>query len=61
MTTMTSEEIRIGEVAIRFLVEGEETGGAVAVFEFDVPAGARVPSPTATTPTRRRSTGSRAS
>src|SRR3954470_1920146 len=43
MTTMTSEEIRIGQLAIRFLVEGEETGGALAVFEFDVPAGANVP------------------
>ena len=43
MTTMTSEEIRIGQLAIRFLVEGEETGGALAVFEFDVPAGAKVP------------------
>src|SRR3954470_700080 len=43
MTTMTSEEIRIGQLAIRFLVEGEQTGGALAVFEFDVPAGAKVP------------------
>jgi quercetin dioxygenase-like cupin family protein len=39
----TSEEIRVGQVAIRFLVEGEASGGSVAVFEFDVPAGARVP------------------
>jgi quercetin dioxygenase-like cupin family protein len=45
MATMTSEEIRIGQLAIRFLVEGEETGGALAVFEFDVPAGAKVPIP----------------
>ena len=30
-------------MAIRFLVEGEESGGSVAVFEFDVPAGAKVP------------------
>jgi quercetin dioxygenase-like cupin family protein len=43
MLASTSEEIRIGELAIRFLVEGEESGGSVAVFEFDVPAGARVP------------------
>lgn len=43
MTTVTSEEIRIGQLAIRFLVEGGETGGALAVFEFDVPAGAKVP------------------
>ncbi len=39
----TSEEIRIGPLAIRFLVEGETSGGTVAVFEFDVPAGARLP------------------
>jgi quercetin dioxygenase-like cupin family protein len=39
----TSEEIRIGQMAIRFRLEGQESGGAVAVFEFDVPAAARVP------------------
>jgi quercetin dioxygenase-like cupin family protein len=43
MATMTSDEIKIGELAIRFLVEGEQSAGSVAVFEFDVPAGARVP------------------
>jgi quercetin dioxygenase-like cupin family protein len=43
MATSTSEEIRIGELAIRFLIEGEASGGSVAVFEFDVPAGAKVP------------------
>lgn len=43
MTTSTPEEIKVGEVAIRFLVEGEQSAGSVAVFEFDVPAGARVP------------------
>jgi quercetin dioxygenase-like cupin family protein len=37
------EEINVGEMAIRFAVEGEQSGGAVAVFEFDVPAGARAP------------------
>ena len=39
----TSEEIRIGPLAIRFLVEGETSAGTVAVFEFDVPAGAKLP------------------
>jgi quercetin dioxygenase-like cupin family protein len=43
MTPGTPEEIKVGELAIRFLVEGEQSGGSVAVFEFDVPAGARVP------------------
>ena len=38
-----SEEINVGEVGIRFLVEGEESGGSVAIFEFHIPAGARVP------------------
>jgi quercetin dioxygenase-like cupin family protein len=43
MTTSTREEIRIGQLGIRFLVEGDDSGGTVAVFELDVPAGARVP------------------
>ena len=43
MGAMTHEEIRVGQVAIRFLVDGEESGGAVAVFEFDVAAQAKVP------------------
>jgi quercetin dioxygenase-like cupin family protein len=43
MTTGMREEIRVGQLAIRFLVENEDSNGAVAVFEFDVPAGAKVP------------------
>lgn len=39
----TTEEIRIGQLVIRFLLEGAATGGSVAMFEFDVPADARVP------------------
>src|SRR5438034_1749706 len=42
MATSMREEIKVGEMAIRFLVEGEESEGSVALFEFDVPAGARV-------------------
>jgi quercetin dioxygenase-like cupin family protein len=45
MVTSTSEEIRIGQLAIRFRLEGRGSGGSVAMFEFDVPAGARVPIP----------------
>jgi hypothetical protein len=41
--TSTQEEIRIGPLAIRFLLEGEASGGSAAVFEFDVPAKANVP------------------
>ena len=43
MATGTGEEIRVGAMAIRFLVESEESAGSVAVFEFDVPAGAKLP------------------
>jgi quercetin dioxygenase-like cupin family protein len=43
MVTGTTEEIRIGQLAIRFLLEGQASGGSVAMFEFDVPAGAKVP------------------
>src|SRR5438552_14222652 len=43
MMSNAGEEIGIGQLAIRFLLEGEASGGSVAVFEFDVPAGARVP------------------
>jgi len=37
------EEIRVGETIIRFLLEGEASGGSIAMFEFDIPAGAHVP------------------
>jgi quercetin dioxygenase-like cupin family protein len=43
MARSTHEEIKVGELAIRFLVEDETSGGSVTVFEFDVPAGAKVP------------------
>ena len=42
MATSTREEIRVGELAIRFLLEGEQSDGSVAMFEFDVPAGSKV-------------------
>jgi quercetin dioxygenase-like cupin family protein len=37
------EEIKVGSVAVRFLVEGEQSAGSVALFEFEVPACSRVP------------------
>jgi quercetin dioxygenase-like cupin family protein len=43
MVTNTSDEIRVGPLAIRFLIEGEASGGSVAIFEFDVPAGTKLP------------------
>jgi quercetin dioxygenase-like cupin family protein len=42
MATSTREEIKVGQMPVRFVVEGEESGGSVAIFEFDVPAGAKV-------------------
>jgi quercetin dioxygenase-like cupin family protein len=41
--TGATEHIRIGQLAIRFLLDGAATRGALAMFEFDVPARARVP------------------
>jgi quercetin dioxygenase-like cupin family protein len=43
METATNTVIRLGQIAVRFLVEGHLSGGSVAMFEFDVPAGAKVP------------------
>jgi quercetin dioxygenase-like cupin family protein len=42
MAARAGEEIRIGGMEIRFLVEGEQSGESVAIFEFDVPVGVRV-------------------
>ena len=42
MAATTSEEIKVGDMTIRFLVDGHQSAGSVAVFEFDVPAGAKV-------------------
>ena len=42
MAAVTHELIELGGVEIRFLVEGAESGGSVAVFEFTVPVGAKV-------------------
>jgi hypothetical protein len=43
MLTMAEEEMRIGQLVIRFLLEGDESGGTAALFEFTVPSRARVP------------------
>jgi len=45
MTTMAQEKIRIGGIDVRFLIEGEQTNGALAMFEFGVAAGTKVPAP----------------
>jgi hypothetical protein len=43
METMTREEIKVGQVTIRFLVESEDSNGSVTVFEAGVPAGPGCP------------------
>jgi quercetin dioxygenase-like cupin family protein len=43
MKTGTDEEIRLGQLVVRFLLEGSASGGSVAMFEFDVGVGAKVP------------------
>ena len=45
MSTSMREGITVGDMAIRFLLEGEDSGGSVAIFEFDVPAGAKIAAP----------------
>jgi quercetin dioxygenase-like cupin family protein len=42
---MNNEVIQVGQVGIRFLLESADTNGSVAMFEFTVPAGAKVPVP----------------
>jgi len=43
MPSSTSELIQVGQVGIRFLLEGVATAGTVAMFEAIIPAGAKVP------------------
>ena len=43
MARGSGEEIRLGGLAIRYLVEGKDSGGSMAMFEFDVQPGAKVP------------------
>src|SRR3954454_16040784 len=45
MQSTYSEAITVGALAVRFLVEADESNGSVAVFECDVPARARMPAP----------------
>ena len=40
-----SEIIRVGQIEIRFLLESKDTNGHLAMFEFTVPAGVKVPMP----------------
>jgi quercetin dioxygenase-like cupin family protein len=40
-----TDVIRAGEIEIRFRVQAAQTAGSMAMFEFRVPPGARVPVP----------------
>jgi quercetin dioxygenase-like cupin family protein len=42
VTVSTREEMKVGDLTIRFLLEGGQSDGSVALFEFDVPAGSKV-------------------
>ena len=39
------ERIRAGQIEVRFLLESKDSNGQLAMFEFTVPAGAKVPLP----------------
>ena len=41
----SDETIRLGPLAVRFLITGEDARGSVAVFEFTVPATQRLAAP----------------
>jgi quercetin dioxygenase-like cupin family protein len=42
---MKNEIIRLGQIEVEFLLQAAETDGSLAMFEFSVPVGARVPAP----------------
>lgn len=43
MNSSTTEAIRVGAISIDFLVDADDSGGSVTVFECVVPADAKVP------------------
>jgi quercetin dioxygenase-like cupin family protein len=43
MAANTREQIAVGDMTIQFLIEGAQSDGSVAIFEFAVPAGSKVP------------------
>ena len=40
---MPPEEIRLGQITVRFLLEGSASNNSASMFEFEVPSGAKVP------------------
>jgi quercetin dioxygenase-like cupin family protein len=45
MNQATTETITVGQLGVRFLVEGGDSNGSVSVFECYVPANSRMPAP----------------
>jgi quercetin dioxygenase-like cupin family protein len=45
MDSTHRETIHVGAVQVRFLVDADDSGGSVTVFECAVPVGAKVPAP----------------
>src|SRR5690242_9667000 len=45
MPPTQTKTITVGAIGVRFLVETDQSGGSVTVFECDVPADARMPAP----------------
>ena len=45
MNQATTETITVGQLGVRFLVEGSESNGSVSVFECYVPASSKMPAP----------------
>lgn len=43
MTQERNKQIKLGQIEIRFLLDGDDTDGRQCAFEFVVPPGARVP------------------
>jgi quercetin dioxygenase-like cupin family protein len=43
--TLKQETIRVGKIEVTFLLEAADTNNSVAMFEFTVPVGAKVPLP----------------
>ena len=41
----SNETIRLGPLAVRFLITGENSAGSIAAFEVSVPAGQRLAGP----------------
>ena len=41
----SEEAIKVGPIAIRFLITGDDSNKSVSVFEFSVPLGQKLPAP----------------